>query len=57
VDGSTGWLWCFTPQRETYDLIDDGRGREVLDEFFGGVVPGILVTDFWAAYTGMSQKC
>jgi len=60
VDGSTWWLWCFTTQRETYYLIDDCRGREVLDEFFGGEFQGILVTVFWAAYHGMSrtsQKC
>jgi len=41
-------------------LIDNSRGRDVLDEFFGGVFQGILVTDFWAAYIGMSrmsQKC
>ena len=60
VDGSTWWLWCFTTQHETYYLIDNSRGREVLDEFFGGEFQGILVTDFWAAYTGMarmSQKC
>lgn len=60
VDGSTWWLWCFTTQSETYYLIDDSRGRDVLDEFFGGEFQGTLVTDFWAAYTGMSrtaQKC
>ena len=60
IDGRTGWLWCFTTEHETYSTIDDSRGRDVLDEFFGGEFQGILVADFYAAYHGiarMNPKC
>ena len=51
VAGRTVWLWCFTTARATYYMIDRSRGAPALLKFFTEEFAGILVTDFWAAYT------
>jgi transposase len=58
--GQTWWLWCATTPRSTYYWIDDSRGHEALNKFFEEEFKGILVTDFWRAYTAFApraQKC
>jgi transposase len=53
VNGKGHWLWCFSYDRGTYYLIDEGRGRPVLAKFFKRAFGGTLVTDFWGAYNAV----
>ena len=53
VSGRTHWLWCFTTKRATYYMIDRSRGSPALSKFFTAAFDGILVTDFWAAYSAV----
>jgi transposase len=53
VSGKTHWLWCFTTRRATYYMIDRSRGSPALSKFFTAAFDGILVTDFWAAYSAV----
>ncbi|MBV8229719.1 MAG: IS66 family transposase [Planctomycetaceae bacterium] len=61
VDGKTHWLWCFTMTHVTFYLIDRSRGAPALKKFFKQEFAGVLVTDFWSAYTAVvcahKQKC
>lgn len=61
VNGVTHWLWCFTNPSLTCYLIHRSRGSPVLADFFGDLFPGILISDFWAAYgrleTAARQVC
>jgi transposase len=53
VNGRGHWLWCFSYDRGTYYLIDEGRGRPVLAKFFRREFAGTLVSDFWGAYNAV----
>lgn len=55
VDGKTHWLWCFTNQRVTCYYIDQSRGSPALQRFFGEIFEGVLITDFWRAYSKISK--
>lgn len=59
--GRTVWLWCFTTVMATYYMIDRCRGSPALLKFFTEAFDGVLVTDFWAAYSavicGARQAC
>jgi hypothetical protein len=61
VSGKTCWMWCFTNQDTTYDVIDKSRGSPVVKRFFKQVFKGILITDFWGVYNVVvcagKQKC
>jgi transposase len=61
VNGKTHWLWCFTTTELTYYLIDRSRGSPALKKFFRKEFAGVLVTDFWSAYSAVvaarKQKC
>jgi transposase len=53
VNGRTHWLWCFTTPSATYYMIDRSRGSPALSKFFTETFDGVLVTDFWAAYSAV----
>lgn len=59
VNGQTHWLWCFTQARSTYYTIDRHRGSAVLTKFFRDSFNGVLISDFWSAYSvveGLAQQ-
>lgn len=59
VTGQTHWLWCFTQARSTYYTIDRHRGSAVLTKFFRDSFNGVLISDFWSAYSvveGLAQQ-
>jgi hypothetical protein len=58
-DGSNGYLWSFSTDRERY-FVRAGRNKEVVDAVLGPAFAGVLVTDFYAAYDhydGPHQRC
>ncbi|MFC1601042.1 IS66 family transposase [Candidatus Sumerlaeota bacterium] len=56
VNGKTHWLWCFTQPSLTCYLIDESRGSKVLTEFLGECFEGILVSDFFSAYSAIKDE-
>jgi transposase len=60
VGGSLHWLWVFTHPQGTFYLVDQSRGRVVLQAVLGEVFPGVLVSDCLSTYdveNGVQQKC
>jgi len=60
VGGSLAWLWVFTHPQGTFYLVDEHRGRAVVERVLVGVFPGVLVTDCLSSYDiegGTQQKC
>jgi transposase len=60
INGVNHWLWAFVNEMWAYYKIDRSRGSKVVKEVLGNPVPGILVSDFYSAYTvveGEQQKC
>ncbi len=58
-DGTNGYLWSFSTERERY-FLRGRRTKEVVDEVLGPAFGGVLVTDFYAAYDhydGPHQRC
>jgi transposase len=58
-DGTNGYLWSFSPERERY-FVRGPRTKEMVDEVLGLDCAGVLVTDFYAAYdhyAGPHQRC
>ena len=53
VSGQTHWLWCFANDRNCYYIIDRSRGSPALQTFFTEEFKGVLITDFWSAYTSV----
>lgn len=51
VDGRTHWVWCFSNKKKTYFMIERTRGSPALLKFFTDAFEGVLVTDFWGAYS------
>ena len=51
VDGESQWLWCFCNQRTCWYMIDPGRGQDPLISFFTEAFDGVLIHDFWHAYS------
>ncbi len=60
IDGKNVWAWCFSNSRLALFLIDHHRSAEVVKRALGESLPGVLVTDFYAAYHAIeckNQKC
>lgn len=60
INGKNVWAWCFCNPRLAVFLIRKHRNAEVIREALGESLPGVLVTDFYAAYnqiTAIKQKC
>jgi len=60
VNGQTHWLWCFTCRVATLFTIERSRAGPVVLEFLKDQFAGVLVSDFWYAYsvlTCVKQKC
>jgi transposase len=60
INGKNVWAWCFSnPQLAVY-LIREHRNRQVLYDALGKTLPGVLVSDFYAVYDGITclkQRC
>lgn len=54
VDGESQWLWCFCNHRTCWYMIDPGRGRDPLTSFFTEAFDGVLIHDFWHAYSAVA---
>lgn len=60
INGKNVWAWCFSNPRLALFLIDEHRSAEVVKQALGDSLEGVLVTDFYAAYSGIEcrkQKC
>lgn len=60
IDGKNVWAWCFSNPRLALFLIDHHRSADVVRRALGESLPGVLVTDFYAAYNAIEcrkQKC
>lgn len=60
IDGKNVWCWCFCNPQIAVFLIDRHRSRAVFEKALGSTLPGVLVTDFYAAYNKIScrkQRC
>jgi transposase len=58
-DGRNGYLWTFSTTTERV-FVRGSRARSVLEAAIGADYPGVLVSDFYAAYTtydGRHQYC
>lgn len=56
IDGKNVWCWLFANPRIAVFLIDHHRSRAVIEEALGASLPGVLVTDFYAAYHKIDCK-
>jgi hypothetical protein len=60
IDGQRAWAWCFRDPKLAIFLIDQHRSRDVLVRVLGETFAGTLVSDFYAAYNGLTcpkQRC
>jgi Transposase IS66 family/zinc-finger binding domain of transposase IS66 len=60
INGQTAWAWCFRDPRLALFLIDRHRNRAVIERVLGASFAGTLVSDFYAAYSGLpcaKQRC
>lgn len=60
INGQNVWCWCFCNPKLAVFLIDQHRSSQVVQQALGESIPGILVTDFYAAYgriAAKKQKC
>jgi transposase len=60
IDGKNVWAWCFSNPQLAVFLIRKHRNRQVLFDALGETLPGVLVSDFYAVYDGMTclkQRC
>ena len=60
IDGRNVWCWCFSNPQLAVFLIDEHRSAAVVREALGESLPGVLVTDFYAAYHALEcrkQRC
>ena len=58
-DGTNGYVWTFSTPAARY-FVQRGRQKAVVDEVLGQAFAGVLVSDFYAAYThyaGLYQRC
>ena len=52
-------MWCFCNPRLALFLVEEHRSGAVVKRVLGDSLPGVLVTDFYAAYhaiDGRQQK-
>jgi len=60
INGKNVWVWCFCNPRLALFLVDEHRSGAVVQRVLGDSLPGVLVTDFYAADHGIdciTQKC
>lgn len=60
IDGKNVWCWLFANPQIAVFLIDHHRSRDVFVRALGDSLPGVLVTDFYAAYHKIEcrkQRC
>jgi transposase len=60
INGKNVWVWCFCNPRLALFLVDNHRSGAVVRRVLGESIPGVLVTDFYAAYHAIDcrkQKC
>ncbi|HUJ83512.1 MAG TPA: transposase, partial [Candidatus Acidoferrales bacterium] len=61
INGVTHWLWYFGTSLWSYYVIDRRRGSDVVRRVLGSILSGILICDFWAAYSFLGalakQRC
>lgn len=60
IDGKNVWAWCFCNPQIAVFLIDAHRSAAVLKQALGETLPGVLVSDFYAAYNQLAcrkQRC
>ncbi len=60
INGKNVWVWCFCNPRLALYLVDQYRSAAVVKAALGDSLPGVLVTDFYAAYHAidcLKQKC
>lgn len=60
INGKNVWAWCFGNSQLAVFLIDQHRSGQVLIDALGDSLPGVLVSDFYAAYNRLScrkQRC
>ena len=56
VMGKTLWLWCFCDKTSVYYMIDESRGPPALNKFFTRAFNGVLIHDFWKAYSKLTVE-
>jgi len=54
-DGHNGYVWTFSTARQRV-FVRGGRERAVLEQEIGTDYAGVLVSDFYAAYTGYEGR-
>ncbi|MGH2371078.1 MAG: IS66 family transposase, partial [Chloroflexota bacterium] len=54
-DGRNGYAWTFSTERERL-FVHGGRDKRVLAETIGEDYAGVLVSDFYAVYTGYAGR-
>jgi len=60
IDGKNVWAWCLANPHISLYLIDRHRSSEVFITALGESLPGVLVSDFYAAYNcidARKQRC
>jgi len=60
INGRNVWAWCLANPQISLYLIDHRRSSQVLIEALGESLPGVLVSDFYAAYNcidARKQRC
>lgn len=60
INGKNVWCWCFSNPKLAVFLIDRHRSAAVVRGALGESLPGVLVTDFYAAYHAIDcrkQRC
>lgn len=60
INGRNVWCWCFSNPELAVFLIDHHRSAAVVRRALGESLPGVLVTDFYAAYHAIrchKQRC
>jgi len=50
-DGAGAWLWLGRTAELSYFHVDGSRGSEVFDQLLGAGFIGVVVSDFYGAYT------
>lgn len=61
IDGKSGWLWSFSNKKTAICHIDKSRGGKVPLAILGKIFKGVLIADFYSAYSkvisGAKQRC
>jgi transposase len=56
VDGQGAWLWVFVAKGVVLYHIDESRGGKAVTKVLGSNYGGILVSDFYSAYSQIETK-